>query len=72
MWTEEEIKARVRRMEDHIGYLLTMNHMRGPDGDQALRDLHQWAEAKRRETARAKISNLMLGDQIARDRKAGW
>lgn len=62
MLTEGEIEARVRRMEEHIGYLLASSYMRGPDGEAALRDLHQWAEIKRREAAR--ISD---GDQDKQD-----
>ena len=49
-------------MEEHIGYLLASSYMRGPDGEAALRDLHQWAEIKRREAAR--ISD---GDQDKQD-----
>jgi RNA-splicing ligase RtcB len=47
--TEEEIERRVEKMVDHLDRVFLAGQMSQGDYDKAMRDLDQWADAKRKE-----------------------
>lgn len=50
--TEDQIESRVERYMDHIDRLFMSRTIDQKTYDSAVKDLHQWAEAKYRETER--------------------
>ena len=53
--TEEQIEARVERYVDHLDRLLMAGAMSQKSYTAALRDLHDWADARREESERQQL-----------------
>lgn len=50
--TEDQIERRVERMVDHLDAVYLAGGLTKKNYDHAMRELHQWAEAKRLERLR--------------------
>ena len=55
MLTEEQIERRVERHIDHLDRMFMDGQINRDTYDKAMRDLHEWAEAKSKEAERHQL-----------------